>query len=91
MDLFLIFPENRDSRVFGFSYEDKMNIYLLETDAPGWDSYLGFVVRAKTRRRAQMLCNDAARSGNWSEGTCRCLASDVKGKEGVILESFQEG
>ncbi len=71
-----------------------MKLYLFEAhpEDMGWDTYSGFVVRAKTRKDAIRIVNDAdEQGGSWDKTNCSNLAPKVQGKEGVVLAAFEAG
>lgn len=75
-----------------------MNIYHLHVkpgfDSP-YDSYLGFIIRAKSAKQARKIASKNA----YDEGGCvwldkkysYCKIVKLDGKEGVILGSFLNG
>lgn len=68
-----------------------MRIYLIKTDDPrGYDNYFGFVVRAKSRKRALEMV-DKRDFDFWEPKHCKCIASNVKGKEEILLEDYNAG
>jgi len=68
-----------------------VKLYLFKSDFVGYDIYVGFVIRAKTRKDAMSIANKVDRGGRWGVKECTHLASNVKGKAGVVLDSFIEG
>lgn len=69
-----------------------MNLYLFEADECAYDTYDGLVIRAKTRLKAIQLANDIDKFGGcWNTTNCTHLASNTKGKAGLILGAFNAG
>lgn len=76
-----------------------MNIYLLEVSNMGYDTYDGFVVYAKTKKRAKKIAE--AEAGTYANGADfaadTCLVTKIgvttkkNVKEGRVLGSFNAG
>jgi hypothetical protein len=66
---------------------------LLRTDRPGWDEYLGYVVRAETEELARTVAarnsGDEGRSPWMTTATCKEI--EAEGIPGIILDSFNAG
>ena len=76
-----------------------MNLYLLEARfTVGYDSYIGFVIRAKDELHARSLAfhgDETYEEENfWEDSTfskCTLLAKAVSGVPGVVLHSYNAG
>jgi len=75
-----------------------MNLYCIKRkDKPGWDEALGFVIRAKSNRRAREIASQE-HSDEGAEvwlsthtSYIEIIATNVRGPERVILKSFRAG
>ncbi len=70
---------------------------LMRTDRPGWDEFLGFVVRAEEEPEARRVASEFTYGDEgrrlWEDPSqVRCeYIGEGPGVAGVVLESFQAG
>ena len=78
---------------------EPLNLYLLKACKPvDYDSYSGFVVRAKNEPHARSFAldgNEVWENEDFWEApafsACQLLAENVTGKPGIVLDSYHAG
>lgn len=68
------------------------SLELVNEDDWNYDTYIGFVIRARDEASARALAVQKSKDMEWNDAArTRCVELDRKGPEEIVLDSFRAG